>query len=343
MKQNPKMISARRLKQIVARFREKRIMVVGDVMIDQYIWGRVCRVSSEAPVPVVDVTFETLTTGGAANTARNLQALGANAAVMGVVGPDAMGERLEKLLAQENIATQGLLEDEKRHTTIKTRIVAHQQQVVRYDRETRTELPAWLTKLALDHLHEAADEMDAIIVADYAKGFVTQPLYDGIVKMTQATNKILSVDPKPRHSMRLHDMTVATPNRAEVFAAAGHTDSLPENSPLRDHALLRAGEMLFHRWRPQILVLTLGEHGLCLMQRDKGPVHIPTVAREIFDVSGAGDTVIAAYTLALTAGATPLEAAIISNHAAGVVVGKFGTATVSLPELVASFDRTRKQ
>lgn len=341
MKETLNTISPSRLKQLLPRFAKQQIMVIGDVMVDQYISGRVSRISPEAPVPVVDITCETLLPGGAANTARNLQSLGARASVMGVVGADAMGDRLEKMLAAQNIATQGLLEDETRHTTIKTRVVASHQQIVRYDRETRTELPPWLTKLALDHLREAIYDLDAIIIADYAKGFLTQQLLDGTVKLARATRCILCVDPKPRHSIRLHDMTVVTPNRAEAFTAAAVADRLTQNPPLHDGPLLQAAEILMRRWRPQILVLTLGEQGLCVFQNRRKPVHIPTVAREVFDVSGAGDTLAAAYTLALAAGATPLEAAVISNHAAGVVVGKFGTATATLPELLASFDRAR--
>ncbi len=339
MKSDFPTITKARLRKLLSNFASQRVMVIGDVMIDQYISGRCGRISPEAPVPVVDVTREDFVPGGAANTARNLQSLGAMASVMGVVGTDSMGDRLDKMLTALGIGTEGLLEDDKRHTTIKTRIVAQHQQIVRYDRETRTELPDWLTKLALDHLHEAIFDLDAVVVADYAKGFVTQQLYNGIVRVTKATNKVMAVDPKPQNYIHLRDMTVATPNRSETFAAAGINDRLAHHSPLHDGPLMHAGEILMRRWRPKILVMTLGERGMCLLQKGKRPAHIPTVAREVFDVSGAGDTVIAAYALALAAGATAMEAAIIANHAAGVVVGKFGTATATQGEILESFER----
>jgi D-beta-D-heptose 7-phosphate kinase/D-beta-D-heptose 1-phosphate adenosyltransferase len=224
-------------------------------------------------------------------------------------------------------------------TSIKTRIVAHRQQVVRVDRESRTEVDEAATDRLLEELERGLKTADAVIVGDYAKGVVTQRLLDGARKLCRQRGAWLSVDPKPSHPLDLSSVSLLTPNRKEVFGLAGLTDSAPGALLAEDDGLLAAAEKILTELKPALLLVTLGDEGMLLCQRGRRPFHIPTVAREVFDVSGAGDTVIACFTLAVVAGASPVEAAIFSNHAAGIVVGKLGTATVRPKELLASFRR----
>jgi D-beta-D-heptose 7-phosphate kinase/D-beta-D-heptose 1-phosphate adenosyltransferase len=328
-----------RVRKLLAAARRARLLVVGDVMLDQFIWGNVSRISPEAPVPVVDFLRESFMPGGAANVARNLSALGAQTEVFGLIGRDDAGRRLKRLLTHEVVDCRGLLSHAARHTTIKTRIVAHQQQVVRVDRESRAEADGATTRRLLATLEPAILAADAVIVADYGKGVVTQPLLEGLRRVCRARGVWLSLDPKPVHPLRLDGLSLLTPNRKEAFELAGIADGARATDPLKDAALLAMAERLLEQLRPAVLLITLGDLGMLLCQRGRPPFHIPTVAREVFDVSGAGDTVIASFTLAIAAGASPVEAAVLSNHAAGVVVGKMGTATVTPDELLTSFRR----
>jgi len=220
---------------------------------------------------------------------------------------------------------------------VKTRIVAHQQQVVRVDRETRESLAADLTRQLLAELKPRLASTDAIIIGDYGKGVVTQPLLDEIKTLCRARGIWLSLDPKPVHHLDLSGLSMITPNRKEAFELAELPDDTRSANPLTDMNLLLVVDKLLHKPGPAILLITLGELGMLLCQRGQKPFHIPTIAQEVFDVSGAGDTVIASFTLAITGGASPLEAAILSNHAAGIVVGKVGTATTTPTELIRSF------
>jgi D-beta-D-heptose 7-phosphate kinase/D-beta-D-heptose 1-phosphate adenosyltransferase len=224
-----------------------------------------------------------------------------------------------------------------RPTSVKTRVVAHQQQVVRIDRESRDGLDGPNTRRLLRRIRSELSKTDAIIVGDYGKGVVTQPLLDGLRQMCRERGVWLSLDPKPIHSLNLSKLSLITPNRKECFELAGVPDETREEYPIRDKNLMRAVERLLGNLEPAILLITLGELGMLLCRRDARPVHIPTIAQEVFDVSGAGDTVISAFTTAVVAGASPIEAALISNHAAGIVVGKMGTATVTPEELAQSF------
>jgi D-beta-D-heptose 7-phosphate kinase/D-beta-D-heptose 1-phosphate adenosyltransferase len=224
-----------------------------------------------------------------------------------------------------------------RRTSLKTRIVAHQQQVVRIDRETRDDLDAALTKSLLSRIRTKLSNADAVIVCDYGKGVVTQPLLDEIKRLCRESGVWLSLDPKPVHHLNLNGLSLITPNRKEAFELADLPDDTRNANPLADKNLLLAAERLLNELRPAVLLITLGESGMLLCQRGQKPFPIPTVEQEVFDVSGAGDTAIASFTLAIAAGASPLEAAIISNHAAGIVVGKVGTATTSPEELLQSF------
>lgn len=329
-----------RLDQIIRRFSHPHILVVGDVMLDQFLWGKCSRISPEAPVPVVEINRESFFPGGAANVARNLRALGAPCRLLGVLGDDPAGQELRELLDDQGIETTGLLIDPGRPTTLKTRIVAQRQQVVRFDREHTEPLsPGTATRL-LETFESSLGHVSAVIFEDYAKGVLTQSLLDAMVKRARRAGKITAADPNSRHPLHFAGLTAITPNRAEAFAAAKMPATEPNDDVLADEPLMRVGKRLLAQWRPENLLITLGEHGMCLFRRGEKPHHIPTVAREVFDVSGAGDTAIATLVLAMAAGAKPVEAAEISNHASGIVVGKIGTATCSADELVESFSRT---
>lgn len=330
-------LPASRVRQILSAATKTRVLVVGDVMLDQFIWGTVARISPEAPVPVVDFERESFMPGGAANAARNLTALHVNTELFGTVGHDDAAGKLRQLLSEQNIGCDGLVPHAARATSLKTRIVAHKQQVVRIDRETRDGLDAKLISQLLTTFKAQLAKADAVIVCDYGKGVVSQPLLDEIKKLCRERGAWLSLDPKPVHKLNLNNLSLITPNRKEAFELAALPDETRNANPLADKNLMLVAERLLSEVRPAVLLITLGELGMLLCQRDQKPFHIPTVAKEVFDVSGAGDTVIATFTLAIAAGASPLEAAILSNHAAGIVVGKLGTATVAPEELLGSF------
>lgn len=333
-----KPLSTSRVRQILTAAQKMRILVVGDVMLDQFIWGGVSRISPEAPVPVVDFQRENYMPGGAANVARNLVSLNTPAALFGVIGQDDAARKLLKLLAEQSIGCDGLVRSLSRHTSIKTRIVAHQQQVVRIDRETRGDLDARSTAKLIARFKTNLATADAVIVGDYGKGVVTQPLLNEIKTLCQQRGVWLSLDPKPVHRLNLSNLSLITPNRKEAFELAGLPDETKQENPFADKNLMLVAEQLLRDLQPGLLLITLGELGMLLCQRGQKPIHIPTVAQEVFDVSGAGDTVIASFTLAIAAGASPLEAATLSNHAAGIVVGKVGTATTMPEELSRSFN-----
>jgi D-glycero-beta-D-manno-heptose-7-phosphate kinase len=286
---------------------------------------------------VVDFERESFMPGGAANVARNLTALGVNTQLFGVIGQDSAGQQLKSLLANERVDAGGLIKDNGRHTSIKTRIVAHQQQVVRVDRETRGEISSNAARRMLAIMAERMAGADGVIVGDYGKGVVIQGVLDELKRLCRKHGVWLSVDPKPVHQLNLSGLSLLTPNRKEAFDLTGLADETRHTNPLRDINLIRTAGRLLNELSPALLLITLGENGMLLCRRSEKPHHIPTLAQEVFDVSGAGDTVIATFTLAIAAGASPLEAATFSNHAAGIVVGKVGTATVSAEELLASF------
>lgn len=330
-------LSRSRVLRLLSAARKTRVLVVGDLMLDQFIWGNVSRISPEAPVPVVDFAKESCMPGGAANVARNLSALGVDTTIFGLIGRDEAGQRLKSLLHEQAVDCRGLITQPDRMTTVKTRVVAHQQQVVRVDRETRRDADAASTRRLLTRLEPCVMAADAVIVGDYGKGVVTPPLVDGLRRVCRTRGVWLSLDPKPVHQLELSELSLITPNRKEAFELAGVPDGSRAEPPLEDARLLGVTEKLLTELRLAVLLVTLGDQGMLLCQRNHPPFHIPTVAQEVFDVSGAGDTVIATFTLAIAAGASPVEAAILSNHAAGVVVGKVGTATVAPEELLRHF------
>lgn len=332
------MLNAKRVRNVLNAAKNCRVLVLGDVMLDQFIWGNVGRISPEAPVPVVEFERESFMPGGAANAARNLTALNVKTELFGTVGHDDAARRLKELLTEQHIGCSGLVPHAQRPTSLKTRIVAHKQQVVRIDREICDNLDGrWMGRL-FDVFKSELKRADAVIICDYGKGVVSQPLLNEIKALCRARGVWLSLDPKP-FRLNLSGLSLITPNRKETFELANLQDVTRNDNPLADANLMQAAERLLNELRPAILLITLGELGMLLCQRDSKPFHIPTVAREVYDVSGAGDTVIATFTLAISAGASPLEAAIISNHAAGIVVGKIGTATVTPEELIRSFSR----
>ncbi|MEP6663584.1 MAG: D-glycero-beta-D-manno-heptose-7-phosphate kinase [Verrucomicrobiota bacterium] len=332
-----KSLPVSRVQKLLEAARQSRVLVLGDVMLDQFLWGHVARISPEAPVPVVDFERESFMPGGAANVSRNLADLAVPTELFGVVGKDDAAKKLKQILALQNIGCAGVLTHARRSTSVKTRIVAHQQQVVRVDRETRSELEETFSRKLLNALRGELHRADAVIVGDYGKGVVTQYVLDEIKRLCRARGIWLSLDPKPVHHLDLKNLSLVTPNRKEAFELADLSDDTRAENPLDDRSLMTVAEKLLAELSPALLLITLGDHGMLLCQRGQKPFHIPTMAQEVFDVSGAGDTVIASFTLAIAAGASPIEAAIFSNHAAGIVVGKVGTATVQPEELLQSF------
>jgi rfaE bifunctional protein kinase chain/domain len=328
----------KRLRQILDRASSKRILVIGDLMLDEFVWGKVGRISPEAPVPVVEVTGESFFPGGAANVARNLREFCDRVSIIGLVGKDRQAQQLRELLAKCKIDISDALEDEKFRTIVKTRIIARHQQVVRVDREKIAAPSAKQIAAVVAAVRKRLPNIDAIIFEDYGKGFLARELVAQIARDARAAKKIVTADPNPHNVIDWTGMTAVKPNRAEAFLAAGIPNRDADLPPKKDVDLVRAGKELLRKWNTQYVLVTLGEQGMMFFEKGKHPHHIPTKARDVFDVSGAGDTAIAMFTLALAANATPLEAALIANHASAVVVGKLGTATVTRDELITSFE-----
>jgi len=340
--------SSTRLADILGAFSQRKILVIGDLMLDEFLWGKVTRISPEAPVPVVDIQRRAAYPGGAANVARNLASLGAHVALSGVIGQDEPGQHLIQLLNDEGITTESIRKTALRPTTHKTRICAitrqlhdhleieDQQQIVRVDDESRAPLDPESKRWLFERLCGEISSHDAVIIEDYAKGLIDQELVTLVINEAKAHGKIVAVDPNPNNPFDWSGATVLKPNRREAFLAAG----LPYAQT--EEAVLVAGAVLQKKHAIKQLLITLGEAGmLLLMDQGQKPYHTPTRAREVFDVSGAGDTAIAAFTLALAAGADGIEAAEIANHAAGVVVGKLGTATLNVEELREMFTKSQ--
>jgi len=315
----------------------KHILVVGEMILDEFIWGKVSRISPEAPVPVVDVVSESYHAGGAANVARNLREFVDHVHMFGLAGQDADAGTLRGLLQDQGIRLDCVATDPAYRTIRKTRIIARTQQVVRVDRERRTSFTPEQRAEVLAKFEVLLPQLDAIILEDYDKGLLDQALADAIIASARTAGKIVCVDPKPSNPIQWHDVTCITPNRGEAFRCAGKPLRDPVDPPIQDEALLEVGRILLEKWRCAHVLVTLSEQGMMLFQKDTAPFHIPTRAVEVFDVSGAGDTAIAVFTAALAGGADAREAAEISNHASGIVVGKLGTAVVHREELLASF------
>lgn len=330
-----KILNARKARQIVDDFSRATVLVVGDVMVDHFIWGKVSRISPEAPVPVVEVGRESHLLGGSANVMNNVIALGGKVFVCGVIGDDGMGRWLLDELGRLKVDTDGIVVEDDRPTTIKTRIVAHSQQVVRFDRESRQPVRQASVERVLEYIQKKRDELGAVVISDYNKGMVSGPLLDGIRKIMQGSGVVTCVDPKHSDFSLYRGFDVITPNHHEAESALGVEDINGEFA-LKEAEVSRAAENLMDRLQLKAILITRGEEGMSLYERNGGITHIPTVAREVFDVTGAGDTAIGVFALSIAAGASFREAAVLANQAAGIAVGKVGTATVTREELVGS-------
>jgi rfaE bifunctional protein kinase chain/domain len=321
-------------RKIVEKFGKRRILVIGDLILDHYIWGNVRRISPEAPVPVVEVTRESFMLGGAANVAHNIVAMGGKASVIGISGGDVAGKTLIDMLAQEGVDCNGIFV-ENRPTTVKTRVIAHNQQVVRFDREDSKYVGGAILRGVKAYIKSVSGRHDAIIVSDYRKGMVSRDLVRGILGNSKSgkggtgAGMFVAVDPKIGHFDLYKGVSLITPNMME--ASSGSRTEIGD-----EKTLLLAGGTLLRKLGCDAVLITRGEQGMSLFERG-GVTHIPTVARKVYDVTGAGDTVISAFTLAHACGATMKEAAVIANHAAGVVVGEVGTAVASPEQIIESF------
>ena len=317
-----------RIREILSGFAGKRVLVIGDLMLDRYLWGQTSRISPEAPVPVVEVRSETFRPGGAANVVHNLHELGAEVAAVGVVGADGDGEKLKELLAAERVDLTGVVADPDRPTTAKMRLISRSQHVVRADWEVRTPVTGAVQRRLIEAICESR-EVDALFVSDYAKGVVTPEVMDAVRDTMRRFDRPAVVDPKGRNFEKYFGVTAISPNQAEALGALNM-----ENED--EDAVVSVGHELAKRLELQAVFMTRSEKGISLFERTGRVTHIPAVAREgeVFDVSGAGDTTAAVYTLALLSGASHPEAACIGNLAGGVAVGKVGVAAVYAEELL---------
>ena len=323
-------LTKQRASEILRTIQDRTVVVLGDVMLDEFVWGEVTRISPEAPVPVVDVRRESVHLGGAANVLANLLSLGAKGAVIGAVGNDSAGERLRSSLRKLSPQAEDyLVVDETRPSTTKTRIIAHNQLVVRADRELRTPVQGKIETQILSQLKEALAHAHAFVVSDYDKGVVTPRILAGILPFAYERVPVL-IDPKLRNFNFYQPATLITPNHHEALRMT----NLEEDS---DSGLHQAAKLIRDRLHCDSVLITRGDRGMILLESNSEPVYVETAAREVYDVTGAGDTVIAALASGLAAGASMLEAATLANHAAGIVVGKVGTATAGAEELIATF------
>ncbi len=325
------MLTKNRVTEILHTLRERNVVVLGDVMLDEFVWGEVTRISPEAPVPVVDVRRESIHLGGAANVLANLVALGARGSVVGVVGNDDAGKRLRNGVRELGAdANDNLIVDDARPSTIKTRIIAHSQLVVRADRESRMPVNSQIEEQIVARLKDALREADAFVVSDYDKGVVTPRILGEILPFAYERVPVL-IDPKLRNFNFYRPATLVTPNHHEALRMSATEDHSDDGSH-------HAATVIRTKLGCDAVLITRGDRGMMLLEADGEPVYVKTAAREVYDVTGAGDTVIAALAGALATGASTLEAAALANHAAGIVVGKVGTATATADELIATFD-----
>lgn len=306
--------------------RKVRIAVLGDLMLDRYLWGTVSRISPEAPVPIVEIDEESEQFGGAANVANNILGLGATAIPIGVIGEDSSGKRLVDLMKNAGCATDGIFVDNGRPTTIKTRVIAHDQHVVRTDRESKKDLPAAIQERIIEYISKIIKEVDALLIEDYNKGMIAQPLLSRVIELARVHGVVITVDPKFNHFFEYQHVTLFKPNRKETEEVLAMKLSSPDD-------VRRAGATLLEKLNCKNVLITLGDRGMILFEQS-GAVHeIPSRARHVHDVSGAGDTVIGTLTVALASGASIVEAATLANYAAGVVVGEVGAVPIDREKL----------
>ncbi|MFH1868169.1 MAG: D-glycero-beta-D-manno-heptose-7-phosphate kinase [Candidatus Omnitrophota bacterium] len=326
----------KKIDKIISHFKDARILVVGDVMLDRFIWGTVSRISPEAPVPVVWTKSESFMPGGASNVANNICALGAKVHICGVIGDDEPGRTLVEELTRNGINSEGIIIDKTRPTASKTRIIAHHQQVVRIDKESDDVVNSKVIAKILSYAKNNIPDVDAVIIEDYGKGLIIPRLIKELISVAKRKKKIVLVDPKQEHFQLYKNVTIITPNRKEAETISG--------IKIKDKvSLIKAGRKVIQYLRSDAVLITLGEDGMALFRKNGKWTHIPTVAREVYDVSGAGDTVIAAFALAKSSGADMEEAAYISNIAAGIVVAKLGIAVCTDDELRSNFKQIAKR
>lgn len=321
---------------IVSRFKGVRVLVIGDVMLDRYWWGDVTRISPEAPVPVVRLNRTTLAPGGAANVAVNVAGLGAAPSVVGVIGDDAEGDQLCRLIEDSGISSAGLLRIDGRHTTVKTRLLGHNQQIARVDQESVEPLSESAEESIVAIIEASLDSKDVVVLSDYAKGALSENVLSKVISKSAASNIPVVVDPKGREYTRYRGSTVLTPNRREAALACNIDDTGKD-------IVSTAGEMLLSKLDLASVLITEGEDGMTLFESARPQMHFSASAREVYDSTGAGDTVIAALAVSLGAGLEMVDAAMIANVSAGLAVEHVGTVAVSIYEVAAAIDRGTAQ
>ena len=314
------------LKENIERFPDARVLVVGDIIMDRYVWGDVSRISPEAPVPVVEVRQETKMLGGAANVVHNIASLGAKPILCGVLGEDLNGREIIDEVGRMGLEVEGLVTEQGRPTSIKTRIVAQSQQVVRFDRESKKNISLETIQKLLGFIGENLKDLDAIVVSDYGKGVISAPLMKGLRKLVEDSSVIIAVDPKTGNFEYYHGVDVITPNHHEagIFCRFEIVDK---------DTLMQAGRRMLRELNCRSVLITQGKEGVTLFENNGETTHIPTVAKKVFDVTGAGDTVIGTFSLGLASGLDLKSAAVLSNFAAGIVVGEVGTSVVRAEDL----------
>ncbi|MHA1410572.1 MAG: D-glycero-beta-D-manno-heptose-7-phosphate kinase [Candidatus Odinarchaeia archaeon] len=317
----------KRLKSILSKFKDQHVLVIGDIMVDEYIWGKVERISPEAPVQIVDVTKEELRLGGAGNVIKNLVALGCSVYTASVIGNEYYGKWVLATLKELMVDTRGVFVDNSRPTTKKMRIIASHQQILRLDKEKREFIDLEYEKMIINYLIENIDKFSCILISDYAKGVLTKEVLSGVINLAKTKNKIIIVDPKGLDFLKYKDSTILTPNKTEAEKAS-------KIKIIDDKSLVKAGIFLLNTISLKAILITRGEDGMTLIEDEEKAHHITAYAKEVYDVTGAGDTVLSAFGLSISSGASYLESAQIANLAAGIVVGKIGTVTVTKKEIL---------
>jgi len=331
-----KTLDLNRIKRTIKNFNKASVLVVGDLMLDEFVWGKVSRISPEAPVPVVWTTSESVMPGGASNVAHNIKALGGTVYLSGVVGNDSRGALLVDELEKRGVNASGVVRDQERPTTLKTRVIAHNQQVVRIDKEKVDNISPDSIDRMLEYASGIIKDIDAVVIEDYGKGVIVPRFVEKLIRLARRHKKIVTVDPKENHFRLYRNATCITPNLYEAARAVGLVSR--DDLPVED-----IGGHLIKQLNSDVLLITLGEEGMCVFEKGAKPTRIPTMAQDVYDVSGAGDTVISTYTLAVVSGAKNIEAAHIANCAAGIVVGKVGIAVATQKELIEKIKKEVKR
>ncbi len=315
------------LLNIVKRFHKARILVIGDIMVDHFVYGTVDRISPEAPVPVVQVKSEKLMPGGAANVVNNVSKLGAKVYVAGVVGNDYNGNILKRMVDKETVNSEGILTLDNFQTIIKTRVIAHNQQIVRFDKENNGKFSGGVYKALISGIKKIADDIDAVIISDYGKGLIEKKFFSTVVNFLREKGKFISLDPKVENFKFYKNISILTPNINEAFGGSG--------IKIKDEkTLIKASKMIFKKVKSDYLLITRGESGMSLFYPDNKSEYLKARAKDVYDVTGAGDTVISTLTVAKSVGAGIFEACYIANAAASIAVSQLGTYAVGVEELM---------